>query len=290
MTKAGDTSNNHRTGVFQCGDFAVDLSSPQVMGILNVTPDSFSDGGRFLDPQRAIDHALQMQEEGAAFIDVGGESTRPGAESVSESEELARVLPVIEAVAEQLSIPVSVDTSKPAVMREAVASGASMVNDVMAMRAEGALAAMAELEVPICLMHMQGQPRTMQKAPSYNDVVADIAAFFGERLQACSTHGIERERIVLDPGFGFGKTLEHNLCLLSNLDALASLGCPLLIGLSRKSMFQQLLNADLDRRLPGSIAGALIAVQRGARIVRVHDVWQTVHALTTLTATQAQRA
>ena len=263
-----------------CGGRRLVLDRPRVMGILNVTPDSFSDGGRYLDPGAAVERAWRMVEEGADIIDVGGESTRPGAAPVPPEEELRRVVPVIEAVAAKLPVPVSVDTSKPEVMGAAVAAGAGLVNDVRALRAPGALEAAAELGVPVCLMHMQGEPRTMQRAPAYRDVVAEVRAFLLERVAACEAAGIPRERILIDPGFGFGKTLEHNLALMRRLDAFVETGLPVLVGVSRKSMIGALLgDAPVERRLHGSVAAAVVAACKGAAIVRVHDVAPTVEAL-----------
>jgi dihydropteroate synthase len=257
------------------------------MGILNLTPDSFSDGGRFTAPARSIARAREMVEEGAAIIDVGGESTRPGAPDVSVEEELARVVPVIEAIATRLDVPVSVDTSKPEVMRAAVAAGAGLINDVRALQEPGALEAAAELGVPVCLMHMQGRPRTMQDAPRYGDVVAEVRDFLLERATGCEAVGIPRERILLDPGFGFGKTLEHNLRLLASVDRLVATGYPVLVGMSRKSMIGQILEgAPVEERLHGSVAAALIAAMKGARILRVHDVKPTVDALRVFAAMQ----
>ena len=249
------------------------------MGILNVTPDSFSDGGCFLRLEDAVRRALAMEAQGAAVIDVGGESTRPGAPEVGLEEELERVIPVIEALQKVLKVPISVDTSKPEVMREAVAAGAGLINDVNALRAEGAVETAAELGVPVCLMHMQGTPRTMQQAPAYEDVVAEVKSFFEERMRACAEAGIPRERLLLDPGFGFGKTLEHNLALLRNLGAFTLLGRPLLVGLSRKSMLGAITGRETGGRLAASLAAAVLAVERGALLVRVHDVAETVDAL-----------
>lgn len=264
----------------KCGTHTLDLSQPRVMGVLNVTPDSFSDGSRFLDASRAVDHAREMVVEGAAVIDIGGESTRPGAEPVSESDELGRVLPVIEALSGKVEVPLSIDTSKPAVMTAAVEAGAGFINDVQALKAPGALEAAASLEVPVCLMHMLGEPRTMQENPRYDDVVSDIHRFLEERMTACVKAGIAEDRLVLDPGFGFGKTLEHNLELLRRLNELLDLGRPLLIGISRKSMLGKLLDgAPPEERLPASLAAAVIAVWQGAAIVRAHDVGETVQAL-----------
>ena len=258
----------------------LDLTLPKVMGILNVTPDSFSDGGDFISPDSAILHAEQMLQDGAAIIDIGGESTRPGANAVSEQEELDRVIPVIEAIKKRLGVIVSVDTSKPAVMREAVAAGAGIINDVMALQASGAIETASQLNVPVCLMHMQGEPRTMQQNPEYVDVVTDVLSFFEQRIDECVAGGISKERLLLDPGFGFGKTLEHNLSLLKNLSEFQHVGLPLLIGISRKSMIGAILDdAPVDKRLYGSLAAAVLAVERGASIVRVHDVKPTVDAL-----------
>ncbi|RMG55558.1 MAG: dihydropteroate synthase, partial [Gammaproteobacteria bacterium] len=243
-------------------------------------PDSFSDGGRWLGRDAALAHAREMIEAGADLIDIGGESTRPGAEPVSEQEELDRVMPVLEALTGEFDVPVSVDTCKPAVMSEAVAAGAALINDVRALRAEGALDAVADAPVLVCLMHMQGEPRTMQENPRYEDVVGDLLAFFRERISACEEAGIDAGRLIIDPGFGFGKTLAHNLELLRRLDAFHALGLPLLAGLSRKRMIGTLLgDVPVDARLHGSVAAALVAALKGARIVRVHDVRETVEAL-----------
>jgi dihydropteroate synthase len=262
-----------------CRGRSLDLSRPAVMGVLNVTPDSFSDGGNFLPRERALGHARAMVAEGADIIDIGGESTRPGAKPVSVQEELDRVIPVIEALREEVAVPLSIDTSKPEVMRAAVAAGAGFINDVYALRAPGALETAAGLNVPVCLMHMQGEPRTMQENPQYRDVVADVREFLFERVAAAEAAGIARDRIVVDPGFGFGKSVEHNLQLLRGLNALAALGIPVLAGLSRKSMIGKLLGLPVERRLHASLALALLAVQNGANIVRVHDVGPTVEAL-----------
>lgn len=257
----------------------VDLEIPCIMGILNVTPDSFSDGGRFFDFQEALDQARRMHAAGAAIIDVGGESTRPGAAPVSTAEELRRVIPVIEAIAAELPLLISVDTSKPEVMRAAVSAGASMINDVRALRAEGAVETAGDLGVAVCLMHMQGEPGTMQSNPRYGDVVAEVRDFLIERAQACVQAGIGRGQIVIDPGFGFGKTLEHNLTLLRSLEILAATGYPVAAGLSRKSMIGALLDRPVDERIYGSVALALLAYLNGARILRVHDVAPTADAL-----------
>jgi dihydropteroate synthase len=269
--------------MLRCGPHALDLTRPRVMGILNVTPDSFSDGGRFFDRERALDHARRMLADGADLIDVGGESTRPGAAPVDEAGELARVIPVIDELAREGAL-VSVDTMKPAVMRAAVAAGAAMINDVNALRLPGALEAAASTDAAVCLMHMQGEPRTMQDAPSYDDVVAEVRDFLVERAQSCEAVGIARDRIVLDPGFGFGKTLAHNLALVRALPELAATGYPVLAGLSRKSSLGTITGRPGSERLAASLAAALAAVARGASIVRVHDVRETVDALKVWTA------
>ena len=249
------------------------------MGILNVTPDSFSDGGRFDNPQIALRQAAMMAEAGAAIIDIGGESTRPGAKNVSEQEELDRVVPIIESVRAVTEVPISVDTSKPRVMRAAVAAGASMINDVYALQADGALAAAAELKVPVCLMHMRGEPRTMQDGPQYDDVVAEVASFLESRIEACLAAGLSEDLIVVDPGFGFGKTHDHNVELLANLRQLRVRDRPLLVGVSRKSTLGQLTERTINERMPASIAAAVVAVMQGAQIIRAHDVQETVDAL-----------
>jgi dihydropteroate synthase len=254
------------------------------MGVLNVTPDSFSDGGRYLELPRALEHARRMVEEGAAVIDVGGESTRPGAEPVTAAQELRRVIPVVERLAADLAVPVSVDTSKPEVMRAALAAGAAMVNDVAALSAAGAIEALAASDAAVCLMHMQGEPRTMQQAPRYGDVVGEVRSFLRERVARCRAAGIGRERIVVDPGFGFGKTLAHNLELLRGLAEIAADGVPVLAGLSRKSMIGQLTGHATGDRLAGSLALAVLAVMNGASIVRAHDVGPTVDALRVVAA------
>jgi dihydropteroate synthase len=254
------------------------------MGILNVTPDSFSDGGRYLAVNDAVAHALRLIAEGADIIDVGGESTRPGACSVSASEEIDRVVPVIEALARESSVPVSIDTSKPEVMRAAAAAGAGMINDVRALTLDGALEAAADLGLPVCLMHMQGEPGSMQVNPEYLDVVEEVRKFLLDRADVCIKSGVPREQIILDPGFGFGKTLEHNLALLRGFDRLVDTGFSVLAGLSRKSMIGALLGDPECDRMAGSVALALYAVRQGAHIVRVHDVAQTVDALRVETA------
>jgi dihydropteroate synthase len=258
---------------------SIELDSPAIMGILNTTPDSFSDGGRFTTPAAALLHAEQMAAAGVGIIDIGGESTRPGAEAVSEQEEIDRVVPVIEAVRASLEVPVSVDTSKPAVMRAAVAAGASMINDVRALTADGALQAAAELQQPVCLMHMQGQPGTMQQRPHYDNVVGEVTQFLRDRVAQCVEAGLGEDLIVIDPGFGFGKTSADNIELLANLRQLADIGPPVLIGVSRKSTLGAITGREVDQRLPASITAAVLAVQRGAQIVRVHDVAETVDAL-----------
>ena len=258
---------------------------PLVMGIVNVTPDSFSDGGRFDRPDRAVAHALQLVAEGADILDIGGESTRPGARNVSLDEELERVVPVIRSLVGRTDVPISIDTSKPQVMRAAVEAGAVMINDVNGLRADGALATAAGLEAAICVMHMQGQPRTMQQDPQYDDVVADVMDFLRQRVAACQAAGIARERLLIDPGFGFGKTLAHNLALLNRQQELLVLDLPLLIGISRKSMLGAITGREnADQRLAASLAAALLSAQRGAAILRVHDVAPTVDALKVLGA------
>lgn len=263
----------------QFGNTFLSLSTPRVMGILNVTPDSFSDGGKFNTVEGACERALLMVQSGADLIDVGGESTRPGAPAVSEQEELDRVIPVIEALRKQTDVIISVDTSKPAVMSAAVAAGAGLINDVRALQLEGAMEAAAACKVPVCLMHMQGEPDSMQSSPHYSNVVEEVKAFLTQRVKACHDAGIDENQILLDPGFGFGKTIDHNFSLLRNLPALAALGFPLLVGMSRKSMIGELLAREVDQRLAGSIALASIAAQSGAEIIRVHDVQETADAL-----------
>ncbi|AMJ98340.1 dihydropteroate synthase [Alteromonas macleodii] len=263
----------------QFGKYFIDLSQPQVMGILNVTPDSFSDGGQHTNVSQALDHALRMIEEGATFIDIGGESTRPGAPDVSLQEELDRTIPVIEAVAKNTSCVISIDTSKADVMREAVKAGAGLINDVRALQEPGALQVAAEAQVPVCLMHMQGQPRTMQQSPEYDDVVNDVGQFLLARTKVCEEAGIAKDKILFDPGYGFGKSLEHNYTLVKHLPSLMKLGYPVLVGMSRKSMIGNLLNRKVDERLAGSISLATIVAQMGAQIIRVHDVKETADAV-----------
>ncbi|MDX2412778.1 MAG: dihydropteroate synthase [Woeseiaceae bacterium] len=249
------------------------------MGVLNVTPDSFSDGGRYSTVDVALRHAQQMAEQGAAIIDVGGESTRPGARAVNEQEELDRVLPVIEALRRIIDLPISIDTSKPGVMRAAVAAGASIINDVYALQADGALQAAVELQQPVCLMHMKGEPRTMQNEPQYDDVVAEVTQFLRERVAQCVQAGLGEGLIIVDPGFGFGKRPAHNVELLAGLSRVTEIGVPVLVGLSRKSTLGKITGKDVSQLMPASIAAAVLAVQQGAQIIRAHDVAETVDAL-----------
>ncbi len=257
----------------------ISTGKTRIMGVLNVTPDSFSDGGQFMDTATAVAHARTMVAEGAHIIDVGGESTRPGASPVSAEQEIARVVPVVEALARELDVCISVDTSKPQVITAAVRAGASLVNDVRALQEPGALEAAAETDAWICLMHMQGQPRTMQANPRYNAVLTDVRDFLLDRVRVCVNAGIERERLILDPGFGFGKTLENNLDLLANLGVLQATGHPVLVGVSRKSMIGTITGRDAGERVHGSVAAAVIAAMQGAAIVRVHDVAATADGL-----------
>lgn len=252
---------------------------PVVMGILNATPDSFSDGGKFNTGEAAISHALEMLRDGADIIDIGGESTRPGAVEVSVDKEIERVVPIIQMLRQQSDVCISIDTCKPEVMRAAVQAGANLINDVNGLREQGALAVCAELDVPVCIMHMQGQPRTMQNAPEYVNVVEDIKLFLSDRVEACLAAGIKRENIIIDPGFGFGKSVQHNFQLLNNLNEFETLGLPILVGLSRKSMLGAILNTSVDERLHASVAAAVLAWTKGAKIFRVHDVKPTVNAL-----------
>lgn len=266
--------------MLDCGGRLLRLDRPRIMGVLNVTPDSFSDGGRFAGVKGALERARKMVADGADLIDVGGESTRPGAEPVPLAEELERVIPVLRALHGALDVPLSVDTSKPAVMRAAVAAGAGLINDVNGLRAEGAMDAVAETGAAVCVMHMQGTPRSMQERPHYDDVVAEVGAFLSRQADALLAHGVARERILLDPGFGFGKTLEHNIALFHGLPKLAALGYPLLVGVSRKSMIGALLGGrPVTDRLVGSVTAALLAARTGACILRVHDVRETADAL-----------
>ncbi len=272
---------------FQCGRFQLSLARPLVMGVLNVTPDSFSDGGRFIRVNLALAHAQQMIEEGADLIDVGGESTRPGATPVSLEEELARVLPVIEALRE-LNVPLSIDTYKPEMMRAALDAGADMINDIWGFRRPQALEAVAHSTCGLCVMHMHGEPETMQRTPIENDVIAEVSEFLQQRMEALQAAGISKERISLDPGCGFGKTVEQNYALLAHLDKLVPSDMPLLVGMSRKSMLGAVTGRPAEQRMAASIAAAVCAVERGAHIVRVHDVGPTVDALKVWQAVQNQ--
>jgi dihydropteroate synthase len=267
----------------RAGRFSLALERPLIMGVVNVTPDSFYDGGRFLVTQQAVEHARILIEEGADILDIGGESSRPGAEPVGVDEELRRVMPVVEKLG-GLAVPVSIDTCKPEVMRRAIAAGAAMVNDINALREPGALEAVAESQAAVCLMHMQGEPRTMQKDPHYEDVVSEVMEFLGQRVEAAQQAGVARERIVIDPGFGFGKKTGHNLELLRGLPRIAGLGQPVLVGLSRKSLFGKITGKPVADRVSASVAAALLAAERGAALVRVHDVAATRDALLVLNA------
>jgi dihydropteroate synthase len=269
---------------FACGNFNFDLSRPLVMGIVNVTPDSFSDGGKYATTQLAIEHALSLIEQGADILDIGGESTRPNATPVGLNEELDRVLPVISGILNGFKMPISIDTYKPAVMQAAITAGASMVNDVRALQENGAVDIVAKSNVGVCLMHMQGTPQTMQIVPTYADVTLEVSQFLAQRLQLCVDAGIAKNRILFDPGFGFGKTREHNITLVQNLEKLTTLGQPLLVGLSRKSVLGQMTGNDVDVRLHASVAAAVISAMKGANIVRVHDVKATVEALKVVSA------
>lgn len=260
-------------------DFSHCQGRPLVMGILNTTPDSFSDGGRFDRPEQALRHAVEMAGEGADLIDIGGESTRPGAAAVSAGEEIDRVVPVIETVRAETGLPVSIDTSKAEVMQAAVRAGAGLINDVYALRRPGALEMAAQLQVPVCLMHMQGEPRTMQHEPRYENVEAEVAQFLGERAEACERAGIARDAILIDPGFGFGKALDHNVALFRGLAALCRGRYPVLVGVSRKSMLGQITGREVGGRLAASVAAAVLACRAGASVLRVHDVAPTVDAL-----------
>lgn len=275
--------------VLDCGGRLLTLSQPVLMGVINTTPDSFSDGGSLyraaaLDLDLALARAREMVAAGATILDIGGESTRPGAAPVGVAEEMDRVLPLVERIAAELDVIISVDTSSPALMTAAAAVGAGMLNDVRALSREGALAAVAASGLPVCLMHMRGEPGTMQQAPDYADVVADVSQYLARRVSACEAAGIGRQRLLLDPGFGFGKTVEHNLQLLAGLPRLAALGLPLLVGLSRKSMIQRLIGREVGERLPASLALAVLAAERGAAIIRTHDVAATADAIAMWTA------
>ncbi len=267
-----------------CAEKHLNLQKPQVMGILNVTPDSFSDGGKFAQLTSALCQVEQMIIDGANIIDIGGESTRPGAPDVSEQDEIARVIPVLKAIKQRFDVIVSIDTSKANVMAEAIENGAGLINDVRALQNEGCLAILSQCELPVCIMHMQGLPRTMQSSPQYHNLIDDIKDFFASRITDCEQAGIEKERIILDPGFGFGKSLEQNYQLLAHFSDFQSFDLPLLAGLSRKSMIGSLLNRDVDKRLAGSLATAVLAAQKGAKIIRVHDVKETMDALRIINA------
>jgi dihydropteroate synthase len=265
--------------ILNCAGKPLDLTHPQVMGILNVTPDSFSDGGEFIATDAALAQARKMVADGAGIIDVGGESTRPGAVLVSVEEEIARVVPVIQAIRSELDIPISIDTSKPEVMRAAIKAGAGLINDVCALQVEGAMQAAVDCNVPVCLMHSQGNPQTMQNDPRYNDVITDVIAFLLERTLACEQLGIARDLLILDPGFGFGKRANHNLLLMKHLSKLIALGLPVLVGVSRKSMIGSVLKVSVEERLAASLSLAAISVWQGAKIIRSHDVLETVQAI-----------
>lgn len=270
---------------FHCGRFRLNFESPKVMGIVNVTPDSFSDGGQFDQVDTAVAHALELIAEGAGVLDIGGESTRPNAIPVTLDEELRRVIPVIEAlVARDIPVPISIDTYKPAVMRAAIAAGASIVNDVRGLQEDGALEAVVNSNAGVCIMHMQGTPQSMQVAPHYEDVVAEVKAFLRMQRDTCLSAGIAKERIMLDPGFGFGKTRAHNIALAKALPQLLDLNCPLLVGLSRKSVLGQMTGNDVDARLHASVAAAVISAMQGVHLLRVHDVKATVEALKVVAA------
>lgn len=272
--------------LLHCGHFRLDLSRSHVMGIVNVTPDSFSDGGQFANTQAAVSHALSLIEEGADMLDIGGESTRPGATPVPLQQELDRVIPVIEQLAKQCSIPISIDTYKPAVMQAAIDAGATMVNDVRALQEDGAVEVVKQSHVGVCLMHMRGTPQNMQNDPVYEDVVREVSEFLAARAHMLLDAGVAREHIILDPGFGFGKRTAHNIALLHDLPRLCALGFPVLAGLSRKSVLGQIAGGEAHDRLPASIAAAVIAAMKGAKILRVHDVKATVDALKVVQAIQ----
>ena len=277
---------SHAQHEFLCGKYTLTLNRPHVMGIVNVTPDSFSDGGKFSSTDLAVEHALELIAEGADILDIGGESTRPGAAIVSLDEELKRVIPVIEALSKACHVPISIDTYKPEVMRQAIAAGADIVNDIRALQEPNALEIVAQSNVGVCLMHMQGTPQTMQLEPHYDDVVSEVKQFLVDRMNAALAYGIVKNRILLDPGFGFGKTRAHNIALIQHLDELNAIGLPLLVGLSRKSVLGSITGADEGQRLYASIAASVISAMKGARILRVHDVKATVDALKVVTAIQ----
>jgi dihydropteroate synthase len=270
-----------------CGNRVLDLAHTHVMGILNITPDSFSDGGRFSQRDAALRHAEAMVAAGATLIDVGGESTRPGARAVSPVEELERIGPVVEALSRELDVIISVDTSTPAVIRETARLGAGLINDVRSLRREGALDAAAATGLPVCLMHMRGEPGDMQDNPQYEDLVGEVSAFLLDRMEQCAAVGIPRERIILDPGFGFAKNLQHNLSLFKHMEAMHALGRPLLVGVSRKSMIGQVLGRPVAERLSGGLALAAMAMIKGARILRVHDVAETVDVVRMIAAVES---
>jgi len=272
------------TNEFLCGRFKLDLSVPRVMGIVNVTPDSFSDGGKYASTESAVAHALQLIAEGADILDIGGESTRPGAAPVSLQDELRRVIPVIEALSAVTTVPLSIDTYKPEVMRAAIRAGADIVNDIRALQEGNAMEMVANSNVGVCLMHMQGTPQTMQVNPTYTDVVAEVKQFLVDRADAALAQGIAKGRILLDPGFGFGKSTAHNIALVQHLDSLAALGFPLLVGLSRKSVLGKIAGGDEAQRLHAGLAASVICAMKGAKIVRVHDVKATVDALKVVAA------
>ncbi len=263
----------------QCADKQLSFKAPVIMGILNVTPDSFSDGGRYNKLDKALWQAEQMVADGAQIIDIGGESTRPGAQPVNEEQELERVIPVIEKLHHQLDVIISIDTTKAGVITAAAGAGAGLINDVMALQSVGALSAARQTGLPVCLMHMQGEPRTMQTSPDYRDVVEEVKTFLKHRADQCMAQGIAREQIIIDPGFGFGKTLAHNISLFKNLDSIQSLGYPVLVGASRKNMIGQITGKEVDSRLAGSLALATLASVKKAAIIRVHDVAETVDAV-----------
>lgn len=265
--------------IFDCAGKSLDLSVPRIMGIVNVTPDSFSDGGQFFSPDAALQHALKLIEDGADILDIGGESTRPGSKVVSTQEEIDRIAPVIEAISTEMDVPISIDTMKAEVMRAAVKAGAGLINDVNALRSEDALETAAELDVPVCLMHMQGTPQTMQNEPHYVDVVKEVEDFLLERVAVCEQAGIKPEKIMLDPGFGFGKRARHNLRLMKHLSRLTALPYPVLVGVSRKSIIGDMLKVSVNERLAGSLSLASIAVWQGAKLIRTHDVRATAQAV-----------
>jgi len=276
------------THIFSCGNFQLDLSRPHVMGIVNVTPDSFSDGGKHNSTEQAVEHALRLVEEGADMLDIGGESTRPGATPVSVQEELRRVIPVVEQLASRAGVPISIDTYKPEVMQAAIEAGADIINDIYALQQPGTLEVVSNSRAGVCLMHMQGTPQTMQLDPQYTDVVAEVKHFLLARMSAAMDAGIMKARIVFDPGFGFGKRTEHNIALLQALPAISASVGPVLVGLSRKSVLGHLTGGNVDTRLHASIAASVISAMKGAKIIRVHDVKATADALKIVTAVLPQ--